>query len=137
MTGPLAWLGAVAAATAVGLAAIGAIGVGIVGAGPAVLTPAQVDTALAAAGPPPSAPSPPTPSTPADQVRVVDTAGGLVSARCAGRAVEIVSVSPAQGYRTDDDDEPGRVEFESADRKVEVRESCAGGRLTEEIRDDD
>ncbi|GAA1191317.1 hypothetical protein GCM10009608_28720 [Pseudonocardia alaniniphila] len=130
------------AATLVGMSAVGAIGTGILGGGQQPLTPAEVDRALAAArsaptpplaAPPPVSPLPPSPAA-AD---VVASPGGTIVARCAGDVVEIVSASPAQGFRLDDEREGARVEFESEEQKVEVRLRCESGRPVGAVRLDD
>jgi hypothetical protein len=131
----LAWAAAVVVATLVGMSAVGAIGPGILGSGRQPLTPTQVDQALAAAravpAPAPVAPAAP-PSPPsvsnAAGADVVTSPGGTIVARCTGNAVEIVSASPAQGFRLDDDREGSRVQFESEDATVEVQLSCQDGR---------
>jgi hypothetical protein len=137
----LAWAALVVVATLVGMSAVGAIGSGILGDGHQPLTPAQVDQALAAAraapgptsGSPPPAPLAPAPvpasSVPATAATdVVASPGGTVVARCVGDGLEIVSASPAQGFRLHDEREGSRVRFESEESKVEVRLSCQGGR---------
>ncbi|MCU1663139.1 MAG: hypothetical protein JWR58_3204 [Pseudonocardia sp.] len=137
----LAWAALVVVATLVGMSAVGAIGSGILGDGQQPLTPAQVDQALAAAraapgptsGSPPPAPLAPAPvpasSVPATAATdVVASPGGTVVARCVGDGLEIVSASPAQGFRLHDEREGSRVRFESEESKVEVRLSCQGGR---------
>ncbi|MEN3268912.1 hypothetical protein [Pseudonocardia sp.] len=137
----LAWAALVVVATLVGMSAVGAIGSGILGDGQQPLTPAQVDHALAAArvAPGPAsgspAPAPPSPApSPASSVSataatdVVASPGGTVVARCVGDTLEIVSASPAQGFRLHDEREGSRVRFESEESKVEVRVSCQGGR---------
>jgi len=137
----LAWAALVVVATLVGMSAVGAIGSGILGDGQQALTPAQVDEALAAArtapasAPPSSPPAPPSPtpvlasSVPATAATdVVASPGGTVVARCVGDALEIVSASPAQGFRLHDEREGSRVRFESEESKVEVWVSCQGGR---------
>jgi hypothetical protein len=128
----LAWAAAVLVATVVGMSAVGAIGNGILGGGQQPLTPAEVDQALAAArsapGPAAAAPAPASPAAVAVAADVVASPGGTIVARCAGDVVEIVSVSPAQGFRLDDEREGARVRFESEQTKVEVRVSCQGGR---------
>ncbi|MDT7651442.1 MAG: hypothetical protein QOI36_2848 [Pseudonocardiales bacterium] len=137
----LAWAALVVVATLVGMSAVGAIGSGILGDGQQPLTPAQVDQALAAAraapgptsgspAPAPLAPAPvPASSVPATAATdVVASPGGTVVARCVGDGLEIVSASPAQGFRLHDEREGSRVRFESEESKVEVRLSCQGGR---------
>ncbi|WP_433276381.1 hypothetical protein ACQPZA_34330 [Pseudonocardia xinjiangensis] len=135
----LAWTAAVVVATLVGMSAVGAIGTGILGRGQQALTPSQVDQALAAArAVPASAPvAPPSPTDPpfppsdsaaAAVADVVTSPGGTIVARCTGSAVEIVSASPAQGFRLDDEREGSRMRFESEDTTVAVQLSCQGGR---------
>ncbi|WP_433290073.1 hypothetical protein ACQPZQ_42200 [Pseudonocardia sp. CA-142604] len=138
----LAWAAAVVVATLVGMSAVGAIGTGILGGGQQPLTPAEVDQALAAArsaptppvaAPPPVSPTPPSPAA-AD---VVASPGGTIVARCTGGVVEIVSASPAQGFRLDDEREGARVKFESEEETVEVRLRCESGRPVGAVRLDD
>jgi hypothetical protein len=130
----LAWAATVVVATLVGMSAVGAMGSGILGAGEEPLTPAQVDQALAAAratpAPPPPTPAPPTPdaqAAPVGPTEVVTSPGGTVLARCVAGVVEVVSASPAQGYRLDDEQERFRVRFESEETDVDVRLSCLNG----------
>ena len=151
VAGVAAWLAAVGAALAVGLSAVGAIGTGLLGAGPEPLTPAEVDTLLASADPGPSPPSgaaAPTPDggPPADpaadplaEPEVVATAGGTVLARCTGGRPEVVSATPAQGFRvqTEDDDGGPRVRFRAGGTRVEVRLTCAGDRPVAAVDTDD
>src|SRR6201991_436609 len=106
----LAWAAAVVVATLVGMSAVGAIGTGILGGGQQPLTPAEVDQALAAArsapNPPVAAPPPVSPARPSPAAAdVVASPGGTIVARCAGDVVEIVSASPAQGFRLHDERE--------------------------------
>ena len=116
----IAWAAAVVVATLVGMSAVGAIGSGIVGGGQRPLTSDQVDESLAAAraaeAAEPAAPSPapaPTSAAPAGATDVVGSPGGTIVARCTAGAVEVVSASPAQGFRLDDEQEDSRVRFES------------------------
>lgn len=128
MTGVLAWLVAVAAATLVGLTAVNAIGSGIVGPGQQPLAPGQVDARIlagpsAGASVAPGTPAPSTsstpglPSTPSLQTRPTSpvspptvvgppgppaaftTHGGTVIARCTGGRPEILATTPAQGFQ--------------------------------------
>jgi hypothetical protein len=141
----LAWAAAVVVATLVGMSAVGAIGTGILGGGQQPLTPAEVDQALAAArsvpnppvaAPPPASPVSPAPPSPA-AADVVASPGGTIVARCAGDVVEIVSASPAQGFRLHDEREGARVRFESDEERVEVRLHCESGRPVGAVRLDD
>ncbi|MCO1655284.1 hypothetical protein [Pseudonocardia humida] len=153
VTGVLAWLGAVVVATGTGLAAVSAIGVSIVGADQQVLSPADVEGRLAAAGAPAgpvptTAPSPGTstgtstgsstaPSTaqpPAPTAFPTD--GGTVVARCVDGGVDIVTASPAQGWRIHDEAEEdrGRVRFEAGGRRIELRLSCSGDEPQAQVR---
>ena len=134
-TGPwlaaLAWAAAVAVATVVGMSAVGAIGSGILGAGQEPLTPAQVDQALATARAAPAplpAPEPEPPAAEPGPNEVITSPAGTVVARCVGGAVQVVSTSPAQGYRLDDEQSHTRVRFESEETDVDVRLSCQDGR---------
>ena len=144
-TGPalaaLAWTATVVVATVVGMSAVGAIGSGILGAGQEPLTPAQVDQALAAAStapaaPPPAAPAPattsasaqPPPPAPDATTEVLTSPGGTVVARCVGGVVEVVSATPAQGFRLHDEHEGFRVRFRSDESDVRMQLSCQDGR---------
>lgn len=158
-TGVLLWLIAAAAATTVGLVAVGAIGTDIFGANAQEpLSQSEVDRRLAMP-PPSSLPSPtssppPTTSSPPDtqppgKTTAVHSAGGTVLARCVPGGVEVVSSTPAQGYRVDHeeqgiDDHP-HVRFRAGDDdegegeggdegEVEVRLRCVGGVIQPEIR---
>lgn len=133
----LAWLVAVVGATVIGLLAVGAIGDGIVGPGPRPLSAGEVDALLASSTPVPTVstrPSPPVGVAP----EVLASAGGTVVARCAGGVVQIVSASPAQGYRLHDEggEDPGRVRFDSDRGRVEMRLSCSGGHPVSQVRTD-
>ena len=151
-----AWLGAVVAATVVGLTAVNAFGAAIVGPGQQVLDPAEVDARLAAA-PAPAAPLPettdpappaPTTTTATPQPEVINSRGGSVVARCDGARLAIVSIMPAQGFSQhggdgdDDNSGPGsghdgRVRFESDELRIELQLSCVDGRVSSSERVDD
>jgi len=147
VAGVAAWLAAVGAALAVGLSAVGAIGTGLLGPGPEPLTPAEVDTLLASADPGPSPPSGAAapapdggpPADPAGAPDVVATAGGTVLARCTDGRPEVVSATPAQGFRvqTEDDDGGPRVRFRAGGTRVEVRVTCTAGRPVAAVDTDD
>lgn len=150
LTGPalavLGWAGTAVAATVVGMSAVGAIGSGILGAGQEPLTPAQVDQALAAARSVP-APAPTHGSTPAPAssppvsadppTEVVTSPGGTIVARCTGQAVEVVSATPAQGFRLHEEHEGPRVRFRSNEAEVEVDLRCQDGRPVGAVEVDD
>jgi hypothetical protein len=149
-TGPtlaaLAWTGTVVVATVVGMSAVGAIGSGILGAGQEPLTPAQVDQALAAARsapPPASAPvststsaSPP-PAAPEPASEVITSPGGTIVARCADGPPEVVSATPAQGFRLHEEHEGSKVRFRSRESEVEVELTCENGRPVGAVEIDD
>ncbi|SEE38388.1 hypothetical protein SAMN04488561_1161 [Jiangella alba] len=162
-TGVLLWLAAAAGATAVGMAAVGMIGSDIFGSSQDPLTQAEVEQRLAApttgptgapTGPSTGATDPATPSAeptaapsstppatppPAARARVVNALGaGTVTAQCnADGTVQILAVSPAQGYEADPDDDAAddhpKITFESDAVEVEVRLRCADGVVTDEI----
>ena len=116
VAGVAAWAAALGAALAVGLTAVGAIGAGLLGAEQQPLTPAEVDARLASAEPGAPAPQTAAPEVLAPEVvapEVIATAGGTVLARCTADVPEVVSATPAQGFRvqTDDDDGGPRVRF--------------------------
>jgi hypothetical protein len=140
VAGVAAWAAAVGAALVVGLTAVGAVGAGLLGPGPQPLTPAEVDARLASAEPlspvsPPVAP----PVVPAAAPEVIATAGGTVLARCTGGRPEVVSATPAQGFRvqTEDEDSGPRIRFRAGDTRIEVNLTCADGRPVAAIESDD
>ena len=134
----LLWAAAVLAATLVGMTAVGTIGSGMSGRGGQPLTPAQVDAAIAAARSD-EAPAQPAPSAPGSDgaAGVVTSQGGTVVARCGTGGVQIVSVIPAQGFQLDDEQEGGRVRFESDDTRVDVHVRCSDGRPVGDVDVDD
>jgi hypothetical protein len=142
VAGILAWMIVVCAATAVGLTAVGAVGDGIVGAGQRPLTEAEVQARLRTAGAIPPAPVADGSVRPLASVgpEALASRGGTVLAQCPGGVVEVVSVTPAQGFgvRKPDEDDRDKVEFESDEITVELRLSCADGRpvARESIEDD-
>jgi hypothetical protein len=163
------WLGAAALALSVGLAATSVIGDELTPSAGDPISPAEADRQLAAA-PAAAVPSSPTalpssalpsealpsealpsealpsgaPSASGDGVGVrktVTTAGGTVIARCTGARVEILSMSPAQGYavheRESGLDDSAEGEFRStADNHVRVKVDvrCAAGTPTVGVR---
>jgi hypothetical protein len=138
----VAWQAAVGAALAVGLSAVGAIGTGLLGPGPEPLTPVEVDARLASAEPastPVSVPTEPVAGPPPPAPEVIATAGGTVLARCTGDTPEVVSATPAQGFRvqTEDDDGGSRVRFRAGDTRIEIRVGCADGRPVASVDTDD
>jgi len=143
LTGVLAWVVALVAATAVGITAVNAIGIGIVGAGQRPLSQSEVDARLAATPPTTRASTPtstPTSTSAPPESRVVSSQGGTVIARCVPGGVEIVSTTAAQGYRVDGDheiDDHPSVEFTAGKVKVEVKLRCVDGVPTPEIKVDD
>ena len=146
--GVAAWAAAVGAALVVGLTAVGAIGAGLLGPDQQPLTPAEVDARLASAEPAASVLTP-TPATPVpvesgpvesgSAPEVIATAGGTVLARCAGGRPEVVSATPAQGFRVQTEEEDGgpRVRFRAGDVRIEVNLSCTDGRPVAAIESDD
>jgi hypothetical protein len=73
---------------------------------------------------------------------VITSAGGTVVARCtADGLVELLSWSPAQGFRVDNAERgPARevkVEFESGDDDIEVKIRCVDGVPMDGEDDDD
>ena len=138
VAGVAAWAAALGAALAVGLTAVGAIGAGLLGAEQQPLTPAEVDARLASAEPVAPAPQTSAPEVAAPEViapEVIATAAGTVLARCTGGVPEVVSATPAQGFRvqTEDDDGGPRVRFRDGGTRVEVNLRCADGRPVAEI----
>lgn len=146
VAGVAAWAAALGAALVVGLTAVGAIGAGLLGAEQQPLTPAEVDARLASAEPVAPAPQTAAPEVAAPEVaapeavapEVIATAGGTVLARCTADVPEVVSATPAQGFRvqTEDDDGGPRVRFRDGGTRIEVNLRCAGGRPVAEIEND-
>jgi len=157
VAGVAAWAAALGAALVVGLTAVGAIGAGLLGAEQQPLTPAEVDARLASAEPVAPAPQIAAPAAAAPEVaapevaapevvapevaapEVIATAGGTVLARCTAVVPQVVSATPAQGFRvqTEDDDGGPRVRFRDGGTRIEVNLRCAGGRPVAEIENDD
>lgn len=138
------WLAAAVLSTGVTLAAVSSIGSGIFGSSAGPLDRQRIAEALATTTPaaeptPQPSPvptgSPATESAPTEQAiepRVITSAGGTVVARCAADSlVELLSWSPAQGFRVDKaDHSPAReveVEFESENDDVNMKIRCVGG----------
>ena len=67
------------------------------------------------------------------------TAGGTVLARCTGGRPEVVSATPAQGFRvqTEDDDGGPRVRFRTGGTRIEARLTCANDLPTASVATDD
>ena len=142
VAGVAAWAAALGAALAVGLTAVGAIGAGLLGAEQQPLTPAEVDARLASAEPVAPAPQTAAPEVLAPEVvapEVIATAGGTVLARCTADVPEVVSATPAQGFRvqTEDDDGGPRVRFRDGGTRIEVNLRCVDGRPVAGIENDD
>jgi len=147
VAGVAAWAAALGAALVVGLTAVGAIGAGLLGAEQQPLTPAEVDARLASAEPVAPAPQIAAPAAAAPEVaapevaapEVIATAGGTVLARCTADVPEVVSATPAQGFRvqTEDDDGGPRVRFRDGGTRIEVNLRCVDGRPVAGIENDD
>jgi hypothetical protein len=142
VAGVAAWAAALGAALIVGLTAVGAIGAGLLGPEQQPLTPAEVDARLASAEPAPPVATPtaaPAPVESGTAPEVIATDGGTVLARCTAGAPEVVSATPAQGFRvqTEDDDGGPRVRFRAGNTRFEVNLRCADGRPVADVRTDD
>jgi hypothetical protein len=141
VAGAAAWAAALGAALVVGLTAVGAIGAGLLGPGQQPLTPAEVDARLASAEPavPVDTPAAVPPAAPVATPEVIATDGGTVLARCTGGVPEVVSATPAQGFRvqTEDDDGGPRIRFRSGGTRFEVNLRCADGRPVADVQTDD
>jgi len=126
------WLVAAAVATAVGVVAVRAIGSGIAGDTVRPMSDRQVHAALASGSP---RPAPSAAGGSGGTVTPVSTAGGDLTVRCVGDQATVLSWTPAQGYRADDiergpsDDDAG-LKFESENREIKVKLSCAHGIAT-------
>ncbi|HET6728422.1 MAG TPA: hypothetical protein VFG96_03325 [Jiangellaceae bacterium] len=151
------WLVIAALAAGVTLATVSVLGSGIFGGSTQTMSQEEVDRALAVAtvSPEPGTTSPGTTSPPAptgtsapsstidrsgSDPTVVSSAGGRVIARCTGPEAEVLSWTPAQGFRTKKVElgpaPDVRVEFESDDRDVKVELRCEDGNPTAVIDDD-
>jgi hypothetical protein len=141
VAGVAAWAAALGAALVVGLTAVGAIGAGLLGPGQQPLTPAEVDARLASAEPaaPVDTPAAVPPAAPVATPEVIATDGGTVLARCTGGVPEVVSATPAQGFRvqTEDDDGGPRIRFRSGGTRFEVNLRCEDGRPVADVQTDD
>ena len=139
VAGVAAWAAAVGAALVVGLTAVGAIGAGLLGPAQQPLTPAEVDARLASAGPAAPVTAAPVPVAPADAPAVLATAGGTVLARCTGGRPDVVSATPAQGFRvqTEVDDGGPRIRFRSGDTRIEMHLTCVDGQPVADVETDD
>jgi hypothetical protein len=130
----LAWVVGVFAATAVGMMAVGAIGDGIIGTGQRPLTAQEVEARLVApagARPAPASGNVVQPLASAAPDALASR-GGTVLAHCRGGVVEVVSVTPAQGFRVEgqDEDDQDKVKFESESEEIKVKLylSCVDGK---------
>jgi len=152
VAGVAAWAAALGAALVVGLTAVGAIGAGLLGAEQQPLTPAEVDARLASAEPVAPAPQTAAPEAVVPEAvvpegvvpevvapEVIATAGGTVLARCTADVPQVVSATPAQGFRvqTEDDDGGPRVRFRAGRTRIEVNLTCADGRPVAAVATDD
>lgn len=150
------WLVTAAVAAGVTLTAVSLLGAGIFGGSTRTMTQDEVARALAVAtassepgtaSPPPSTGTSAPPSATTDPTgpagsgpTVVSSAGGRVIAECTGALVEVLSWTPAQGYRTKEVERgPAhevKVEFESDDGDVKIELRCVDGVPSAEIDDD-
>jgi hypothetical protein len=146
------WLVTAALAAGITLAAVSLLGAGIFGGSTRTMSQDEVAQALAATT---ESPDPRIADTPAPTVTsaqpttgssgpaalseptVVSSAGGTVIARCAGSTVEVLSWTPAQGFRAEEVESgparEARVEFESDDGDVRVELRCVDGVPSAEI----
>jgi hypothetical protein len=156
------WLGAAVLALSIGYTATNVIGNGLSTASSTPLSPAEVEERLGAASttPPPDTapfatpsspsttpPSPSAPSTTAPARKTFATPGGTVVARCTGARVQIVGMSPAQGWAMHEQDSgpqsEAEAEFRATDddhRRVKIDLRCVSGTPVMDVRlesDDD
>ncbi|WP_370965183.1 hypothetical protein [Amycolatopsis sp. cg9] len=98
------WLLAAAATAGVGTVALDVVGAGILGPQNQPLSADDVARALETLPASTSAPVPPatTPPPSAPEPRGLSVPGGSLVAKCTGNQVELLSWSPAPGFRTDD-----------------------------------
>jgi hypothetical protein len=108
------WLLAAVLATAVGIAAVGVIGRGLTEPAGEQMTGPEIERELAKADRRSPGPSEsPTPAPSASGVRkLFTTPAGTVLARCVGNTAELLSWSPANGYRLDEVDRRRGAEAE-------------------------
>ncbi|WP_460440295.1 hypothetical protein [Amycolatopsis stemonae] len=123
------WLVAAAATAAVGTAALDVVGAGILGPQSRPLSQEDVARALETV-PPSTTPAPPASSS-APAPRGLTVLGGSLVAKCTGDRVELVSWSPAPGYRTDDVSRgpaaTASVKFKSDGAENTTVVTCRGG----------
>jgi hypothetical protein len=137
--GALAWLVGATASVVVGLLALSLIDADLTGSGdPPIASDPFVDAGVGVPNPPSSTSPTSGPTTgPAPSAatggtqRRLNSAGGYVLAQCQGANAYLVYWSPAPGFHVRDVDrgprDDARVRFESGDREVEMRITCAGG----------
>ena len=97
-----------------------------VGANTAVVDalPAPDETVTPTAAPTTSRPAPrPTPVT-----LVKSGVGGQVAVRCANGRLQVVNVTPRQGFTPEADDSGAEYQFRSSDHRTEIKVSCSGNR---------
>jgi hypothetical protein len=140
----LAFVAAAIAAVSVGMVALNSIGTGlgdgpmqpVAGAGASTgsfVSPSAGPSTGASLGPSPTA-SGLGLSGPDGPTRTFETRGGVVVARCVGRAAYLVSWSPNPGFRTDEVHrglaETAVVKFRSSMEQIEAKIVCASGVAT-------
>jgi hypothetical protein len=115
-------LGAVWTASAAAAVGLGFLAVSLVDASASPSVEAASTSTAASSSAPPASAVVPGPS--GEQA----TAGGTVFANCAGGgAVPVLSGAAASGWWADDSQQPGKFEFTSATRSIEVRATCVAG----------
>jgi hypothetical protein len=148
------WAAAACVATGVGVAAVSLLGEGISDSAARPLSSADVRRALdrspeaseppagtSTTAPSPAASPPSTAPPAAGRTRVLNTAGGTVVARCAGGQATLMSWSPAQGFRGEEDERGpapvASVRFESSGTEIRIAVDCASGVPQAHTRTDD
>ena len=146
----IAWTLGAAVSVSVGLLALSLIGVGLTnGSGDHLTQPVgRADEPVVTITPPPPSDDPsatptaaPTATAAVGASHTIDTAGGIVVARCEAGGAYLVSWSPSPGYRADNVDRgpkaEARVSFEGNGREINIRVTCIGLTVHSSIENDD
>ena len=70
--------------------------------------------------------SPPAPRPTAGAVLAKSGQGGQVTVRCSSGRLQVLNVTPRQGFTTESDDNGTEFQFRSSDHRTEIKVSCSG-----------
>jgi uncharacterized membrane protein YgcG len=87
--------------------------------------PTPEETAGPIASPTTSRPAPRPSAAP---VLVKSGQGGQVTVRCANGRLQVLNVTPRQGFTPEADDSGAEYQFRSSDHRTEIKVSCSGNR---------